>query len=124
MIVLEQKGDFSRSKRFMKRSLKSGYKRIIADYAKRGVELLSDSTPVSSGKTATSWYYDIEESKDVIRIIWSNSNIVDGVNIALIINYGHATKSGSYVQGMNYIDPVMQPLFEQLSKDVWKEVAG
>ena len=83
---------------------------------------LTASTPVDTGKTASSWSYEIRKTNSSISIVWKNSNIVDGVPIAVVIQYGHGTATGGYVQGVDYINPALQPIFERISKEIWKEV--
>ena len=94
----------------------------IEKYAKQGLEALKNATPVDSGVTASSWYYRIEDNKGIISITYYNSNINDGVPIAIILQYGHATRNGGWVQGRDYINPAIQPIFDQIAADAWKEV--
>lgn len=95
---------------------------ILEEYAEIGVKLLSEATPVDTGLTASSWYSEIERQDDVTIIRWLNSNVQRGVNIALILDAGHGTGSGGWVEGRNYIDPAMQPLFDELADKCWSEV--
>ena len=87
-----------------------------------GVSALSSATPIDTGKTAASWGYEIESDDDGTRIIWTNSNVNKNVNIAIILQYGHGTGTGGYVQGRDYINPAMQPVFDQIADAVWREV--
>ena len=87
-----------------------------------GVEALAAATPRKTGKTAASWSYRVEKGKDSIAIIWSNSNIVDGTPIAVILQYGHGTRNGGYVEGVDYINPAMRPIFDEIAKRAWEEV--
>ena len=121
---LEYKGDFSRTTKFLNKLSQGGYIQHIAEkYAKEGVVALSKATPVDSGLTASSWYYDISITGDTLTISWNNSNIVNGyANIALLIQYGHGTGTGGYVQGRDYINPALQPIFDKMAQDVWMEV--
>lgn len=91
-------------------------------YGKMGVEALKEYTPKDTGETADSWYYYIKHDQYGSTIYWANSNIVDGVNIALILQYGHATKNGYWVEGIDYINPAMAPVFEEIADKAWREV--
>lgn len=103
---------------------KREYMAIFDKYGNEGVLALSAATPVDSGETAKSWSYKIRQTKSGIKLTWTNSNVVDGIPIAIIIQYGHGTRNGGYVQGLDYINPAMRPIFEKLTNELWKEVAG
>lgn len=122
MIVIRHKGDFSRTTRFLHRVLRFDYKTIIDRYGRQGVSILSEMTPVDSGITAQSWKYDVEEKAGRISIVWSNTNVNKGVNIAIILQYGHGTGTGGYVRGRDYINPALQPVFDEMANTVWKEL--
>ena len=100
------------------------YIKQLDQYGRRGVDALSAATPSDTGTTAASWSYDIQETSSGVTINWYNSNINDGVNIAIIIQYGHGTGTGGYVQGRDYINPALQPLFDQMSEAVRRVVAN
>lgn len=122
MISISQKGDFSKLTGFlerMKNVIKIG---DLDKYGREGVAALSAATPKESGLTANSWYYEIERSKDSVSISFHNSNINKGVPIAIILQYGHGTKNGGWVEGRDYINPAIQPIFDQIAKNAWKEV--
>lgn len=123
MITISSKGSFSNTEKFLKRSIISNYNSIFEKYGKEGVRLLSSATPVDTGKTSESWAYEVKKSKSGISIEWSNSNVVNGVQIAVIIQYGHGTQNGAYIQGQDYINPVIKPLFDILTNDIWKDVS-
>ena len=126
-ISLETKGDFSKTYKYFKDlSLFSSYKLmgVLEKYGNEGVKALQSTTPKDSGLTASSWSYDIEVEKDLITISWNNSNINDGVPIAVLIQYGHGTGTGGYVEGVDYINPAMHPIFKQIADSAWKEVRG
>lgn len=91
-------------------------------YGREGVSALSSATPVDSGKTASSWYYKIERTKDMISITFLNSNINKGVPIAIILQYGHGTGTGGWVEGRDYINPAIQPIFDKMAEEAWREV--
>lgn len=95
---------------------------ILEQYAQKGVELLSFATPVDTGKTSYSWYYEIEQQEDYCVIHWNNSNVNRGINIALLIQMDHGTGTGGWVEGRDYINPVMQPLFDEIAEKCWSEV--
>lgn len=91
-------------------------------YGRRGVDSLARWTPVETGETANSWGYRIERSRGRYAIIWYNNHVVNGVNIAVILQYGHGTGTGGYVEGIDYINPAMRDLFQQIADDIWREV--
>ncbi len=122
MISIDQKGDFATLTTYLNKLNKQNNIEILNKYGKEGVRLLSSVTPVRSGKTAASWYYKIEQSKDTISLNFYNSNINKGVPIAIILQYGHGTRNGGWVQGRDYINPVIQPLFNKIAQEAWKEV--
>lgn len=124
MIVVRHKGSFKHTEKFLKTMSKKQYFQRIEKYAKRGVDALASATPVDSGKTAASWGYEIHTSKTGLEICWTNSNVNKGVPIAILIQYGHGTGTGGYVQGIDYINPALRPIFEQIAEDVWKEVTS
>ena len=122
MISFRQKGDFSKLISFLERA-KNVVKDIDLDkYGREGVAALASATPVESALTANSWYYKIKRQNGSISINFYNSNINEGVPIAIILQYGHGTRSGSWVEGRDYINPVIQPLFDKIAYDVWREV--
>lgn len=122
MISFSHKGDFSKTMSFLKKSSNGDHFRGLEKYAQKGVEALRQATPVDSGKTAAAWGYEIESSRGSCRIIWTNTNSNDGVPIAIILQYGHGTGTGGYVQGRDYINPAIQPIFDEIANSVWKEV--
>lgn len=121
MITFSHKGDFKKTLNFLKRSKKLDFKDLMK-YGQKGVEALKDATPKDSGLTANSWYYQIVETKNGFSLEFCNSNIIDGQQIAILIQYGHATKNGGYVQGRDYINPAIRPIFDEIAKSLWKEV--
>ena len=124
MIVITQSGNFNNTERFLNGAKKLDIKRILESYAKEGVRALSSATPVDSGLTASSWDYKIDISKGSYSISWTNSNVVDGVPIAIILQYGHGTGTGGYVQGRDYINPALRPIFDKIADSVWREVSS
>lgn len=122
MITVRQKGDFANLTRYFERVKKIRKTDILHKYGKLGVAALSSATPTESGKTASSWNYEIIQNGSGAQIIFSNSNINKGVNIAIILQYGHGTGTGGWVEGRDYINPAIQGVFEQFASDIWKEV--
>lgn len=122
MIVITQSGNFNHTERFLTGAKKLSIKRILESYGEEGVRALSEATPVDSGLTASSWSYKIEYSKGSYSIYWTNANVVDGVPIAILIQYGHGTGTGGYVKGVDYINPAMRKIFEEIANSAWQEV--
>ena len=122
MIGFRQKGDFSKTTNFLKRSKQAVVSANIEQYAQEGVEALMSATPVDTGKTANSWYYKIEKTNESTTIRFCNSNIQNGVPIAIILQYGHGTRNGGWVEGLDYINPALQPVFDKLANKAWGEV--
>ena len=125
-INFEHKGGFNNLENFLVKSLHISplVRPILEKYGKRGVEALKEATPKDSGKTADSWVYEIvKDERGNYQIVWSNTNVVDGwANVAVLIQYGHATRGGAYVKGIDYINPAMRPVFEKMAQEVWMEV--
>lgn len=122
MITVRQRGDFKKTEKFLKKSFGKDYRSVLEKYAQRGVAALSAATPVDTGLTAASWGYEIIQNDSRISIIWTNSNVQRGVNIAVILQYGHGTRNGGWVEGRDYINPALRPIFDNLAEDAWKEV--
>lgn len=122
MVVIKQKGDFRKTTAFLKKASKIDYRSILEKYAKEGVAALERATPVDTGLTAKSWAYEISVTSSGYSISWTNSNVVDGVPIAIILQYGHGTRNGGYVQGIDYINPAIKPIFDKIQEELWKEV--
>lgn len=122
MIKFKHKGDFSKTIKYMNSAKKAVDFKMLEKYAQQGVNALKAATPVDTGVTANSWYYEIEKTNNSITIKFNNSNIVRGVPIAIILQYGHGTRNGGYVTGRDYINPAIQPIFEKITNDAWKEV--
>lgn len=115
-------GNFEKLTKFLNNARKAGKVDILDKYGDEGVSALASATPVETGKTASSWSYKIVREKDHISIQFLNSNINDGVPIAVILQYGHATRNGGWVEGRDYINPAIQPIFDRIANDAWKEV--
>lgn len=126
VISITHKGNFKRTERFFKRLNSFEIKHLLNQYGQQGVEALRSATPVDSGKTAESWYYEVQKFGGFrdYKIVWKNSNINNYIPIAVILQYGHATGTGGYVQGRDYINPAIQPIFDAIAEDAWQEVIG
>lgn len=124
LIIIKQRGNFNNTERFLTKSTIAKYLDILNKYGRKGVDVLSAATPVNTGETATSWGYEIIRTKRGIRISWTNSNVVDGVAVAILIQYGHGTGNGGYVQGNDFINPALKPIFDDISESIWKEITS
>lgn len=124
MISLKQRGSFKKTEKFLKKSFGRDYIGVLEKYAQQGVAALSAATPVKTGLTAISWTYEIIQNGDSISIVWENTNVNKGVNIALILQYGHGTRRGGYVAGYDYINPALKPIFDKMADAAWKEVTN
>lgn len=122
MISFRQRGDFSKATRYMQRLKEAARMSDLDKYGQAGVAALSSATPVDSGLTANSWYYEIKHERGSSTISFCNSNIQNGVPIAIILQYGHATRNGGWVEGRDYINPAIQPIFDNIAESAWKEV--
>ena len=122
MITFRHKGDFSKLNRYFERVKEAAKIGVLDKYGRAGVAALASATPVKSGKTANSWTYEIERQNGSALIVFHNTNINQGVPIAIILQYGHGTGTGGWVQGRDYINPAIQPIFDKLADDAWKEV--
>lgn len=124
MITIKTKGNFKKTDNLLAKILKRDYVTVLTKYGQLGVEALRNATPVDTGLTANSWSYEIVEDSSGIKIYWKNSNIVKGVPIAVILQYGHGTGTGGYVEGTDYINPALKSVFEKIADAAWKEVVG
>lgn len=122
MITFTSKGDFRKTERFLERIKEFAKISNLDQYGREGVEALKAATPVDTGKTADCWNYKIEHKNGSSSIVWTNSNVNNGVPIAIILQYGHGTGWGGYVTGIDYINPAMKPVFENIANKVWREV--
>ncbi len=124
MITFRQKGDFSKLTGFLEKAKEAVHLGGLDRYGRAGVAALASATPVDTGLTADSWYYKITNENGTAGISFHNSNIQNGVPIAIILQYGHATGNGGWVEGRDYINPAIQPIFDQIAKEAWREVTG
>ncbi|MCI8992297.1 MAG: HK97 gp10 family phage protein [Eubacterium sp.] len=123
-ITFRHKGDFSKTEKFFHCLLKLDYLNVLERYGRAGVSALASVTPKESGLTAASWNYEISHNAKETAITFTNSNIHNGVNIAIILQYGHGTGHGGYVAGRDYINPAIQPIFDKIAEDAWREVTN
>lgn len=121
MIKFKHKGSFNKTLAFLRKNKKIDFS-VLEKFGDEGIAALKEATPVNTGETATSWSYRIVEGQETVGIEWYNTNVNDGVPIAIIIQYGHATGTGGYVEGIDYINPAIKPIFERIVDNIWREV--
>ena len=122
MITFVHHGDFKHTEKFLQGASRGDYLKVLDKYGREGVAALSAASPVDSGLTSESWDYEIQNGNGSYKIVWTNSNIHDGVPIAVIIQYGHGTGTGGYVEGRDYINPAMKSVFDKMADEAWREV--
>ena len=122
MITFTQKGSFKRTEQYLRKLSQGDLYATLGRFGSLGQNALSNATPVESGETAGSWYYTIEQRRGYYSIRWHNSHVESGIPIAVILQYGHGTGTGGYVQGRDYIMPAIRPIFDQIAEEAWKEV--
>lgn len=123
-VKFEVSGGFTKTERFLNRMKRREYLNVLDEFGRDGVLALRNATPVDSGATAEAWDYEIKRARDYTEIVWTNSNINDGVPIAVILQYGHGTGTGGYVQGRDYINPAIRPIFDKIAEKAWKVVTS
>ena len=123
-VKFEVSGGFTKTERFLNRMKRREYLNVLDEFGREGVQALRNATPVDSGATAEAWDYEIKRTRDCTEIVWINSNINDGVPIAVILQYGHGTGTGGYVQGRDYINPAIRPIFDKIAEKAWKVVTS
>lgn len=124
MISFESKGSFEKTESFLKKMSKGDIFNVLDKYGQEGVNALRAVTPVDSGVTAESWSYEVSRGNGSYSITWTNSNVVGGTPLAIMLQYGHGTGTGGYVAGRDYINPAIQPIFDRIAEDVWKAVTS
>lgn len=122
MIKVRHRGDFSKVEKYFEKVKKGARVSALDKYGKAGVAALSSATPVDTGYTAQSWYYEIERQNGIVKLNFCNRNINNGVPIAIILQYGHGTGTGGWVEGRDYINPALRPIFDKIAEDAWREV--
>ena len=123
-VKFEVSGGFTQTERFLNRMKRREYLNVLDEFGRDGVQALRNATPVDSGATAEAWDYEIKRTRNYTEIVWTNSNINDGVPIAVILQYGHGTGTGGYVQGRDYINPAIRPIFDKIAEKAWKVVTS
>lgn len=121
-IRFRSEGDLDRTNRFLEDMYRRKYLKNLSYWGDLGVDALRNATPIDTGLTASSWDYEIVEDRGSVKIQWTNSNINQNVNVAVILQYGHGTNHGGYVVGVDYINPALRPVFEKIANDAWLEV--
>ena len=121
-VTVKSTGSFKNTENWLKRAVNTDFTKTLQKYGEEGVNALAAATPKDSGKTAASWRYEITGGRGKASITWCNDNVNDGVNIAVILQYGHGTGTGGYVQGTDYINPALKPVFEEIADEAWKEL--
>lgn len=124
MIEIESEGSFDRTDSFLNRLLRRDILTVLNRYGEQGVVALSNATPVRTGLTADSWYYETFKSGDSYSIVWKNSNVVAGRPVVILLQYGHGTGTGGYVKGYDFINPAIRPIFDKIADSVWREVTS
>lgn len=122
MINIRQKGDFKNLSSFLEKTKEKLNLGLLDKYGREGIAALQAATPKDTGKTSESWYYKIERKNGSVSLTFHNSNQNKGVPIAIILQYGHATRNGGYVEGVDYINPALRPIFDKIAEEAWKEV--
>lgn len=123
-VRIKTKGSFKKTDAFFTAMSKGDMFKNLAPYGRRGVDALQSATPVDSGLTADSWYYEVVVGKTSSSITWSNNNVVDGRPVAILLQYGHGTGTGGYISGRDFINPALRPIFDKIADDVWKVVTS
>lgn len=123
ILSISSKGDYAKTLSWLKRLKFEKMMDKLNSYGEQGVAALSNATPKRTGLTASSWSYEIEQTSTTITITWKNSNMArEAIPIAILIQNGHGTRTGGYVQGIDYINPALKPIFEEIAENVWKEL--
>ena len=122
MFKLTSRQEGKKTEDFLKKAKELQIESVLNKYGSKGVQALAAATPIDSGRTASSWGYELERTSNGWSIHWTNDNINQNVNIAVILQYGHGTGTGGYVAGRDYINPAIAPIFEEIANEAWKEI--
>ena len=122
MVTIKCVPKFKKTDSYLERLKEVFHSGLLDKYGKMGVDALRDATPKDTGETANSWTYKISRSNNVVTITWQNTNFNNGVPVAILLQYGHATRNGGFVKGIDYINPAMAPIFQEIANEAWKEV--
>lgn len=117
-------GSFKNTESFLQRMTQLSIRQILESAGREGVAALSAATPVDSGLASTSWDYEIHENPKAVSIVWTNTDVENGFPVVIMLQYGYATGTGGYVQGRDFINPAMRPIFDRIAEDVWKVVTS
>ncbi len=121
MVTASFKGDFKKTEKYLKRLSEISFTKILEKYGKKGVAALRNATPADTGRTADSWGYSIEKNGENLSLVFTNSNIQNGVHVAILIQYGHGTRNGGYVRGTDYVNPALRPIFDEIAREIRRE---
>lgn len=124
MISFESKGSFKKTESFLDKLIKRNAFKVLNKYGEEGVRALTNATPVRTGQAGTSWYYKVENSRTGASLTFYNSDVENGFPVAIMLQYGHGTRNGGYVRGIDYINPALRPIFDKMLNDVWNEVTS
>lgn len=124
MFDMSSSGDWGATEDWLRRMKSGEIFRVLDRYGREGCNALAQNTPKESGYTANSWYYEVVKDATSYSIIWGNTNVVNGTPVAILLQYGHGTGTGGYVQGRNYINPALKPVFDKIAQEVWKAVTA
>ena len=122
MITFKHRGDFKNTEKFFSKVKSANFKQVLKTYAEIGLSALREATPIDSGLTADSWGYDIRVTRFGYSIQWTNSNVVNNLSIAILIQYGHGTQNGAFISGRDFINPALKPVFDDIANKLWREV--
>lgn len=123
-ISLHCSGDFANTERLLQKSLGRNYISVLEEYGRQGVQNLSAASPVDTGLMASSWRYEVTQSGSAVSLTFHNDDIENGCNVAILVQYGHATKNGYFIEGLDFINPALRPIFQSLADRAWKEVTS
>lgn len=124
MIEVTAPGSFSKTEAFLNKMARNDLLNVLEHYGSVGVDALASATPVDSGLTQQSWTYEIVKSRNSVTLVWHNTNVHDGLPVAILIQYGHGTGTGGWVEGYDYINPAIRPIFDRITDEVWKQVTN
>lgn len=124
LITFKQHGDFKNTERYLNAASNLNYRSILESYGRQGVAKLAAATPMDTGLAASSWDYVVTINSTGARITWTNKDVEGGIPVVILIQYGHGTRNGSFVEGRDFINPVMRPIFDAIAENLWKEVTG
>lgn len=124
MITFGQRGSFQKLERFLKKISQDDIFKVLDGLGQAGVNALKQATPIDSGLSAASWYYETKKEKGSYTISWRNSNVVSGVPVVILLQYGHGTGTGGYVQGVDFINPALKPIFDKIADEAWRVVTS